>query len=330
MLLDCNSRSATAQGYAQSINKLFEYRGLPIPANLFDRENMTSKLIHIREREETIARRRSPISKEMFVAIANHACDADRDSAESVIFDWITLGRVAGFRVAEYAQTTQNKVDEFEYASGNRIVKAFVPLDWKFYDKQGRLMNVHSLDGLADPPSKMKLTFRIQKNRQNGQSINFVADDKHQNICPVRAAYRIFLRAKRLGQSNDQPMGVFSNKQGITKYLTANKIAEVLQFFAKSCHPDLTKDEIMRFTSHSIRVWAVVLLDEAGMNADFIKSRLRWMGDSYRLYLRDTAVLQAKHITALGSSSDEFARLFGENRTALPDIVPVDDAMGSY
>lgn len=266
----------------------------------------------------------------MFVAIANHACDADRDSAESVIFDWITLGRVAGFRVAEYAQTTQNKVDEFEYASGNRIVKAFVPLDWKFYDKQGRLMNVHSLDGLADPPSKMKLTFRIQKNRQNGQSINFVADDKHQNICPVRAAYRIFLRAKRLGQSNDQPMGVFSNKQGITKYLTANKIAEVLQFFAKSCHPDLTKDEIMRFTSHSIRVWAVVLLDEAGMNADFIKSRLRWMGDSYRLYLRDTAVLQAKHITALGSSSDEFARLFGENRTALPDIVPVDDAMGSY
>ena len=103
LMLDCNSRSATAQGYAQSINKLFEYRGFPIPANPSDRENMTSKLIHIQEHEENIARRRSPISKEMFVAIANHACDLDRDSAESVIFDWITLGRVAGFRVAEYA-----------------------------------------------------------------------------------------------------------------------------------------------------------------------------------------------------------------------------------
>jgi hypothetical protein len=86
-----------------------KYRGLPIPANLFDKENMTSKLIHIREREETIARHRSPISKEMFVAIANHACNSDRDSAKSVIFDWITLGRVAGFQVAEYAQTMQNK-----------------------------------------------------------------------------------------------------------------------------------------------------------------------------------------------------------------------------
>ena len=174
------------------------------------------------------------------------------------------------------------------------------------------------------------MTFRIQKNRQNGQSINFVADDKHQNICPVRAAYRIFLRAKRLGQSNKQPMGVFVNHQGNTKYLTANKIAEVLQSFAKVCHPDLTRDEIMRFTSHSVRVWAVVLLDEAGMNADFIKSRLRWMGDSYRLYLRDTAVLQAKHISALEASSDDFIKLLGENRTVLPNVVPIDDTMGSY
>ena len=157
-----------------------------------------------------------------------------------------------------------------------------------------------------------------------------VADDKHPDICPVRAAYQIFLRAKRLGQTDDQPMGVFVNHQGITKYLTASKIAEVLQSFAKICHPDLTKDEIMRFTSYSIRVWAIVLLDEAKMNADFIKSRLRWMGDSYRSYLRDTAVLQTKHVSALESSSNDFIKLFGENRTTLPDIVPVDDTMGPY
>lgn len=329
-MLDCNSRSATVQGYAQSINKLFEYRGFPIPANPADKENLTSKLIHMRDREENIARRRSPITKEIFVAIASHACDSDRDSAESVIFDWITLGRVAGFRVAEYAQTTQDRIDEYEYPSGNRVVKAFIPSDWLFYDKKGRLITVHSLDGLADLPAKMKLTFRIQKNRHNGQSITFAADDKHPKICPVRAAYRIFLRAKRLGQSNKQPMGVFVNHQGNTKYLTANKIAEVLQSFAKVCHPDLTRDEIKRFTSHSVRVWAVVLLDEVGMNADFIKSRLRWMGDSYRLYLGDTAVLQAKHISALEASSDDFIKLLGENRTVLPNVVPIDDTMGSY
>ena len=105
-MLDCNSRSATAQGYAQSINKLFEYRGFLIPADLSDRENITSKLLHAREREETIARRRSPITKEMFVEIANLTYDSDHNSAVSVTFDWLALGSILGFRVAEYAQTT--------------------------------------------------------------------------------------------------------------------------------------------------------------------------------------------------------------------------------
>jgi hypothetical protein len=67
-------------------------------------------------------------------------------------------------------------------------------------------------------------------------------------------------------------MGVYINHQGIVKYLTVNKISELLQSIAKHCHPDLTKDDISHFSSYSGRVWAVVLLDEAGMNSDFIKS----------------------------------------------------------
>jgi hypothetical protein len=54
------------------------------------------------------------------------------------------------------------------------------------------------------------------------------------------------------------------------------------------------------------------------------------MGDSYRLYLRDTDVLQDKHITALEQSSFDFMSLYGDNCTALPDIVPDNDNMGPY
>jgi hypothetical protein len=175
---------------------------------------------------------------------------------------------------------------------GNKVVKAFVSTDVSFYDAKGRLVTLHSLDGSGDPPKKLKIKFRIQKNCQNGQTITFAADDKHPHICPVRSAYWIFLCAKRLGQADNQPMGVYVNHQGLVKYLTGNKISELLQAVAKKCHPDLTKDEISCFSSHSGRVWAVVLLDEAEMNPDFIKSWLRWMGESYRLYLRDTAILQ--------------------------------------
>jgi len=74
--------------------------------------------------------------------------------------------------------------------------------------------------------SKVRITFRIQKNRQNGQTITVVADPKNPAICPVRNAYMIYLRSIRLGQPDDLPMGVFTNAQGIKKYLTGSKIAE--------------------------------------------------------------------------------------------------------
>jgi hypothetical protein len=164
-----------------------------------------------------------------------------------VVFDRICLGRIASFWVSEYAQTTQNKVNEHEYASGNKVIKAFVSSDWKFYNSKGRLITLRSLNDLANLPKKMKLMFSIQKNCHNGQSITFVVDDNHPYICPVHAAYQIFLHAKRLGQLDDQPMGIFFNHQGIVRYLTANKIAEVLQSVAKACHFNLSRDEIMRF-----------------------------------------------------------------------------------
>ena len=54
------------------------------------------------------------------------------------------------------------------------------------------------------------------------------------------------------------------------------------------------------------------------------------MGESYRLYLRDTAILQWKHIAALEQSSFDFISLYGDNQTVLPDIVPEEDSTDSY
>jgi hypothetical protein len=115
----------------------------------------------------------------------------------------------------------------------------------------------------------------------------------------------------------------FVNQPGLVKYLNANKIAYVPQALAKACHPDLTRDELMHFTSHLGRVWAVV------MPTDFIRSRLCWLGESYRLYLQDTAILQQKYIFALEKALIEFMLLFSEYLMMLPDIVPADTDMNS-
>jgi hypothetical protein len=125
-------------------------------------------------------------------------------------------------------------------------------------------------------------------------------------------------------------MGIFVNSFGVKKYLTGGKIAEVLRLIAKRVHPDWSSEELSRISSHSGRVWALVLLDEAGMSPAFMTSRLRWMGDSYKLYLRDTSILQHKHIDALRKESDELMKLLGTNKDVLPNVVPVDNDMGDY
>jgi hypothetical protein len=87
---------------------------------------------------------------------------------------------------------------------------------------------------------------------------------------------------------------------------------------------------LSRISSHLGQVWALVLLDKAGMSPAFMTSWLRWMGDSYKLYLQDTSILQHKHINALKKDSDEIVKLLGSNKDVLPNIVPVDDDMGDY
>jgi hypothetical protein len=60
------------------------------------------------------------------------------------------------------------------------VIKAFLPTDWKFYSKKGKLITTYMLEGnVRMPPQKVKIIFRIKKNRKNGQSITINANDDH-------------------------------------------------------------------------------------------------------------------------------------------------------
>jgi hypothetical protein len=65
-------------------------------------------------------------------------------------------------------------------------------------------------------------------------------------------------------QPDDMPVVVFKMKKGKVIYLTGNRIAELLLKAVKKVRPDTTPDKLKRYSAHSLRVWACVLLDEAG------------------------------------------------------------------
>ncbi len=71
-----------------------------------------------------------------------------------------------------------------------------------------------------------------------------------------------------------------------------------------------------------------MLLDEVGMTPAFMTSQLCWMGESYKLHLHDTLILQHKQVDDLRKESDKVMGLLGGNRNILPNIVPVDDENG--
>jgi hypothetical protein len=88
-------------------------------------------------------------------------------------------------------------------------------------------------------------------------------------------------------------------------YLTGNKIAKLLRKAVKKVCPDTTPDKLKQYSAHSLQGWACVLLDEARKLPDYIKKRLRWLGDSFWMYLRDTAIHQTPACRRIASCLTE-------------------------
>ena len=112
-------------------------------------------------------------------------------------------------------------------------------------------------------------------------------------------------------------------------------IANLFREAVKSIHPKMSKAKLSRYSAHSLRVWACVLLDKAGMSPEFIVACLCWMGNSFRMYLRNTGIIQDKHRDILHAASQEVIDLIAGSLVNIPDLagltmVKADNTMGDY
>jgi hypothetical protein len=312
------------QGYAEAVSTLFKLRGFAPPADLSDPSNMTSILINNMLREEDIARQRAPLDNKIFAELRHSAASSKNcDLVNNLLFDFVSLGHYIGPCLSKYAQTTQDNVDYHTYPSGTMVIKAFVASDFIFYDGKKHIVKILDKNSFQQV-CLVKITWRIQKNRQNNQAITLSAEVDQPEICPVCSAMRLVLHARQLNQPDDMPLGVYRMKKGKSIYLTGNKIAELLWKAVKSVCPDTTSEELKQYSAHSLRVWACVLLDEAGKPPDYIKKRLHWLDDSFRMYLQDTVAIQLQHVDALRKASWKVMDLI----SALPpDVIALSISM---
>lgn len=318
------------RGYAEAMNELFRKQDHPLPIDFSNGQNEGAILIANLAAEENIAKQRAPLTNRIMAALFELANSSHINSPENAVANIVAIGRYLGFRVSEYAQTQQNKVDYHVYASGTKVIKAFIMADWIFRDVNREKLNIVGLlragpSNIYEQTVTLTVTWRIQKNRRNGQSVQ-LRKESNPLVCPVYNALQIVLRKIRIDRDNlSMPLCMCSKKLTSSAfYLTAKKVADVLQKAVRKIQPSIEKSELSRYTAHSIRVWAAVLLDEQGKHPTFIQSRLRWLGDSYRLYLRDTPRMNELHRDALSAGSQEITEIVSHLHDGI-----VDEAMDS-
>ena len=116
------------------------------------------------------------------------------------------------------------------------------------------------------------------------------------------------LRKVRLRHNTKLPLAIFKVKDRTVQYFTHSKVTDIIRKSVETVYPNISKKYLVMYACHS-KVWACVYLDDIGMPLGFIKKQLRWLGETYRVYLRDTDKINKLHNAALRKSTNTAVEL---------------------
>ena len=183
--------SSTIREYLKAVGKLFIEAGHDNPTLTTEGRlipNITN-ILDEQKRWEGVANRRDPLTVDMVYAIAQNAKSAPLLSLTKALSDWFSLGIIIGPRLSEWAQDSTYPTQGLQRNCDGSI-KAFILQDFEFRGKNNRRLPTGLLPPIEDIHSVI-ITWRFQKNKENGQTITVSRNYSHPLICPVQAAYRI-------------------------------------------------------------------------------------------------------------------------------------------
>jgi hypothetical protein len=147
-----------------------------------------------------------------------------------------------------------------------QVIKVFTANDFQFFGKNSQVITELS-DASIKVIDRVCITWRIQKNFQNNQTVTFLSDKTNTAIFPVLAALRLVLRAHCLLQQDLMPVACYLKKDALA-YISGSRIAILFRATAGALHQNISKEEEEQYSVHLLQVWACVLLDEAGKLPD--------------------------------------------------------------
>lgn len=254
---------------------------------------------------ETEMNKRKEVTEEMYDHIQQQRDISNPHSLSNVLADWACIARQAGLRLSEYAQSSTKLRQNNGKPEKNKLgqPKAFVLSDFTFVGSNGQDLHYDDTTLLTiDHVKGGYIRWRLQKNGEKNETIPYARNDTDTSRCVIRAMLRIRRRAQLLQLPRDTPICVTLHKKKIY-YVTDTHIEDCLKSAARSVHNITDKKKLSKYSSHSWRVMACVLLYSANMSTEFIKSRLRWKSECFKMYLRHVPLLGIQHNAAVPGNS---------------------------
>jgi len=311
-LLCKNIRSCTITAYIDAISSLFKSHpyGLKDPTKSStgtSKTKLVAKVIGEHRRWESMPNRREPVTKSMLLWMLNSAQPHDSCSLQAALADWALLALHFGFRLSEFLQTKDNITRKKIQRNIDGLPQAFILSDIKFFGhgKQHLVIN-HSSRVNPLTVESFSITWRYQKNLQNGEHKLMTRNDKNTKLCTVRAMLRICHRATVLCIQQSTPLAVYQSPHGKPTFITHKHMETMIRLAAYKTYKLKKKADLAKFSCHSLRVGACVMLHIAGFSTDDIKFELRWRSDSFRDYLRNVvSTASAKTMAITNFDPDE-------------------------
>lgn len=264
------------------------------------------------ERWEKVPNRREPFTLEMLEAMydesvfGKHAFTSKWESHK----DWFNVCVRGGCRLTEWAQDSSHSdvADPILDIFGD--TKAFCLNDFEFEaDDRTRLQGAAILGWSVTSLRKCDVTFRTQKNGAHGEKRLFTRSTKRSFI---ESMYRIIQRFVQLRGASDTttPLSIYlDEKTGEVKLITSKDIETIMRKLAAHVYKITKESDLQRWSAHSLRVGACVILHAMGFTGAQIKFLLRWRSDAFLVYLRNIAVLADQQNDAI------------DKLLAMPDIL---------
>ncbi|CAJ1952592.1 unnamed protein product [Cylindrotheca closterium] len=251
------------------------------------------------------------------------------DGLHRAMEDWFNLSTYLGFRLREWAQED----DYRRLASGGEIApngtkRAFTLGDIRLFDSGNRPVSIAEFIENFDAVARSNVKFSWQKNHDHGEEKLLSSNPRNPSRDALRSLHNIVSRFARIVglDKTDIPLAVYKGSFGEKFFIHSKVIASTLRTLAKKTY-NLTDRDLQRhykYTSHSLRAGAAVILHAAGINAIQIKFLLRWRSDSFFLYLRNVAHLseqQNRAINQLASATQSEVTAARAASRLIPNIV---------